>query len=542
MAETPGHNPYSFWHFACKVSAPVLKFTTMKDILYCRDKSSKINKSLPIDCKKVTSLADVQKSKCPFVVFEASFLKKRKNLKTAQLRDKICFIHFSKKDKNNLKVLRHFDFFDCLTDEDSGVLIKSKLRRADKLLKHKVKIDLLEEEIKKKDIKIDDLVLIDPATECYNWRYFNNRAPQEINRARRHLHSVSFFAIDIYHFRRINELYGFKAGDFVIRRLAEIIKEFLRKEDVLTHWREDEFFIIAPHLPSKDSYTVARRISEKIVSHKFKHRKVNIRLKTSIGVVTYPEDSIFDAQQVVNALNSCISAAKKKGGNSIVLYSKARLKSKAAPKSRANVKELQGQIEKMNLLMSRDVLEMIYGFARAIEAKDSYTGKHVEYTAELAEEIAKSLKLSRNNVEDIKHAAVLHDLGKVGIDKSILSKNGPLNPKERQVIKTHPAIAAEILREINGLKGSIPAILYHHERYDGKGYPLGLKGEEIPLSARIVAIADVYQALTSDRSYRKAYSKKKALGIIRSESGKGFDPRIVKIFLQTVKKIDAQKR
>jgi len=513
----------------------------MKDILYCCDSSSKINNFLLARCKKATSLAEIKKSKCPLVIFKDSFLRKRKNLKASQFKDKICFIHFSKKNKDNLKILRHFDFFDCFTDQDSKTLIDFKLKRAGKLLKHTTKIGLLEDEVKKKDAKIDDLVLVDPVTDCYNWRYFNKRVPQEINRASRHLYSISFFAIDIDYFRHINELYGLKAGDLIIRELSETIKKLLRKEDILTHWREDEFFIIAPHLPSKDSYAVARRISEKIVSHKFKYKKVNIHLKASIGVVRYPEDCIFDARQVINALNTSISVAKKKGGNSIVLYSKARLKSKAAPRSRANVKELQGQIEKMNLLMSRDVLEMIYGFARAIEAKDSYTGKHVEYTAELAEEIAKTLKLSRKNVEDIKHAAVLHDLGKVGIDKSILSKNGPLDAKEREVIETHPAIAAEILREINGLKDSIPAILYHHERYDGKGYPLGLKGEEIPLSARIVAIADVYQALTSDRSYRKAYSRKKALGIIKAGSGKNFDPKIVKIFLQTVKKIDAKE-
>ena len=106
---------------------------------------------------------------------------------------------------------------------------------------------------------------------------------------------------------------------------------------------------------------------------------------------------------------------------------------------------------------------------------------------------------------------MLHDLGKVGIEEGILSKKGPLNTKEREKVRSHPWIAAEILKEIHALRGAIPAILYHHERYDGGGYPLGLKGEEIPLSARIVAIADVYQALISNRPYRKAFAKKKAI-------------------------------
>ena len=145
-----------------------------------------------------------------------------------------------------------------------------------------------------------------------------------------------------------------------------------------------------PHLSAKDNYLVARRISEKIVLHVFRYKKVKIHLKASIGVVTFPEDLIFDARQITNALNTCISAAKKKGGNTIVLYSQSNLRPIAAPKGKANVEELQGQIEKMNKLMDRDVLEMIYGFARAIEAKDYYTGRHVEYTSMIAEKIAKT--------------------------------------------------------------------------------------------------------------------------------------------------------
>ncbi|MBD3263726.1 MAG: HD domain-containing protein, partial [Candidatus Omnitrophica bacterium] len=141
---------------------------------------------------------------------------------------------------------------------------------------------------------------------------------------------------------------------------------------------------------------------------------------------------------------------------------------------------------------------------------------------------------------NIKNASVLHDLGKVGIDESILSKRGPLTPEEKVKIKSHPSIAAEILRGIHALRGSVPSVLYHHERYDGKGYPLGLKGEEIPLGARIVAVADVYQALISDRPYRKAYSRKKALQIIKSEAGKQFDPKIVKLFTKIIKKINGK--
>ena len=129
---------------------------------------------------------------------------------------------------------------------------------------------------------------------------------------------------------------------------------------------------------------------------------------------------------------------------------------------------------------------------------------------------------------------MLHDLGKIGIPDDILHKNGKLTKEEYEIIKKHPHIGTEIMRPIHFLGELIPAILYHHERFDGLGYSAGLKGKEIPLGARIVAIADVYQALVSDRPYRKAYSKEEALGIIREGAGTQFDPAIVETFLAIV--------
>lgn len=514
----------------------------MKGILYCRDISSNKSKSLFFPHKTTTKLQDVYASDCPLVIFDEKFIKKSKKLDNSRLKSKVCFVHFTQEHKDNLKIVKQLGFFDYFSDQDSKSFVSFKFLRAEKLIKLNRKVYSLEKQVNKKDAEIENITLIDPITGCYNWRYLSNRITQEINRARRHFYSISFIAVDIDHFTRINELYGVKVADTIIKEFVGILGKALRTEDILARWREDEFFIIAPHLEAKDSYMVAKRIGEKISTHKFKYHKVAICLKASLGVTTSPEDHIFSVRDIVNTLNGCLASAKRKGGNTIVLYSQADTTLAPEKHKKANTSELQGKIDKMNKVMNRDLLDTIYGFARTIEAKDSYTGKHVEYTAGLAEEVAKALRLSTKEVEDVRHAAVLHDLGKIAIDKSILSKAGSLSPEERESIRTHPAIAAEILREIHGLRGAIPAILYHHERYDGKGYPLGLKGDDIPLNARIVAVADVYQALISDRPYRKAYVKKKALEIIKSEAGKQFDPKIVRMFLRIIKRIDAQER
>ena len=513
----------------------------MKQILYCSDKSSKKKISLPFTFEKVSKIKDILQKEQPLIVFEEEFLRKRKKINSIYLRNKLCFIHFAKENKDNLKKVQDLGFFDYFTDENSESDIIFKLEKASKFLELKNQIYSLENHLLSKDKKIEKITLIDPLTGCYNWRYLLRRIHHELNSSHRDSHSVSFIGCDIDHFQQVNEFYGVKVADKVIKELVGILRMNLKKEDTLSRWREDEFFLIIPHSDNIGALKMAKRISEQVSVHKFRYKKLVLNVKISVGVVSFPKDNVFNSRDVVSALSVCITRAKRKGGNIVVPYSPTAVKPSFEPKKKANVKELRRKVEKMDVLLTRDLLETIYGFARAIEAKDSYTGKHVEHTADIAERTAKSLGLSKDEVENIKNAAVLHDLGKVGIKEKILSKKGPLNPREKEIIKTHPSIGAEILREIHALKGAVPAILYHHEYYNGKGYPLGLKGEEIPLSARIVAIADVYQALISDRPYRKAYSHKKALEIIKKESGKQFDPRIVKTFLKVIDRRDEKK-
>ena len=185
----------------------------------------------------------------------------------------------------------------------------------------------------------------------------------------------------------------------------------------------------------------------------------------------------------------------------------------------------------------KTVTEFVHALAKAVKAKDKYTEKHSELMSKIAVELARCLKLSEEEVETVRLGAMLHDLGKIGINESILLKPGKLTKEEYELVKQHPQIGAEIVRTVHALKDAIPLILYHHERYNGSGYLKGLKGEEIPVGARIIGIADVYHALRSDRPYRKAYSKEKAIEIIKKGAGNQFDPKIVDTFLKLVKNI-----
>jgi putative two-component system response regulator len=179
-------------------------------------------------------------------------------------------------------------------------------------------------------------------------------------------------------------------------------------------------------------------------------------------------------------------------------------------------------------------LEIIYRLAKAAEFKDEYTGFHIQRIGFYSTKIAEHLGLSKEQIELIKYSSPLHDIGKLRIPDHILLKPGPLSKEEWEIMKTHTVMGAKILEgsKIKYLKAAEKIALLHHEKWDGTGYPYGLKGKKIPLFARIVSIVDVFDALTSDRPYRKAFSVEEAFEIIKNESGKHFDPELVEVFLK----------
>mgnify|MGYP001547319788 CR=1 FL=1 len=177
----------------------------------------------------------------------------------------------------------------------------------------------------------------------------------------------------------------------------------------------------------------------------------------------------------------------------------------------------------------------LVGWTKALELKDRETKGHTQRVTRMTVEIAKSFGYQGESLEYIKRGAILHDIGKMGIPDSILKKPGALTPAEFEVIKRHPKYGFDVLSQITFLQRAIAIPYCHHERWDGTGYPRGLKGEDIPLSARIFAVVDVWDAVTSDRIYRKAMSEDEAIALIKSESGRYFDPRVVNVFLTSLK-------
>ena len=345
--------------------------------------------------------------------------------------------------------------------------------------------------------------------------------------------------LDIDYFKSINDVYGHQYGDMILKEFAKYLKNFARAIDIVTRYGGEEFVTVLPDTNKDGAIVFGERLLDAIGKHTFDSEGNKIRLKASIGIASFPEDGseTGTASGLISSADKALLNAKEKGGNKLCTFKDTGkdIKNIVEKGGKGNVDELRKKLSKMSDRVNRTLLESIYAFAKTMQAKDYYTGEHAENMVSIVTKISEKLNLSSAEIENLKHAAILHDLGKVGVPDDILHKNGKLTKEEYEIIKKHPQTGAEIIRPIHFLNKLIPIILYHHERFDGLGYSAGLKGKEIPLGARIVAIADVYQALVSDRSYRKAYDKKEALEIIREGSGTQFDPEIVNVFMQIIR-------
>lgn len=386
---------------------------------------------------------------------------------------------------------------------------------------------------------LKELSLKDALTGLYNYRYLRERLSSELKRAKRYVLPLSIIMIDIDYFKSINDIYGHVYGDTVLREFSQTLLNLARGNDVVTRYGGEEFVILLPDTNKDGVFSHSKQLLRSIKEHVFDKNNKRIKLKISMGIISFPDDGVSEESGFLDLVDQVLRHAKETGGDHLATLEMKNSKETAEVAmygEKETVEKFKNKLAKMEQRVNQTLLESIYAFAKTIEAKDYYTGEHAENMVSLVTEIGEKLNLSSSEVEVLKHAAILHDLGKIGIPDNILHKNGKLTKKEYLRIKSHPQIGAEIIRSIHFLSEVVPIVLYHHERYDGLGYSAGLKGKEIPLGARIVAIADVYQALTSDRPYRRAYSQEEALKIIEEGSGSQFDPELVIVFLDLRKR------
>lgn len=356
----------------------------------------------------------------------------------------------------------------------------------------------------------------DELTGLYNHRSFHERIEQEIARGSRFGGTFSLIMLDIDLFKAYNDIYGHLAGDQVLRKVGRYLENSVRSIDLAFRYGGEEFVVILPEARLDDAYKVAERI-RKTIESKTSSRAMPIT--ASLGVGNWPNDGVMK-EEVIGLTDAALYRAKQTGRNRTCLSS--------------DVLKPETSLIGIELESKPRALSIIYALAATVDAKDSYTYGHSRKVSEYAVAVSEKLNMPQDKVNNIRAASLLHDIGKVGVPDSILNKKEPLTDEEWKPIKEHPKLGVEILRHVIDLANCLPTILHHHEHYDGSGYPAGLKGKQIPLEARVLSVADAYDAMTSPRPYRERLSMEEATKELRRCAGTQFDPEVVELFCNTI--------
>ncbi|MDH4335031.1 MAG: diguanylate cyclase [Chloroflexota bacterium] len=347
----------------------------------------------------------------------------------------------------------------------------------------------------------------------------------EIERATRHHKWLSLAFIDIDRFKPINDTYGHNSGDVVLRQIAALIGENIRASDLFGRYGGEEFMLILPETNPEDATVLAEKLRDAVQQHPLTIAGGQVvRLTISIGVAG-EVGSQLQVDRLVDQADAAMYAAKSLGRNRTYQY---RAVDDEAPVRRAPISaEGRAAATAIGRWASDTATEAL---ASVLAPQPDHRGRPSDMIAALATGIALQMGLPKDEIERIRIASLLHDLGKLAVHSEILDKPTRLTDGEWQSIGEHPRIGQVILEQATSLRDAIPVVLHHHERFNGGGYPHGLKGPEIPIGARIVAVADAYHAMINKRPYSTARAHHDALDELRKYSGTQFDPEVVDLF------------
>jgi len=355
---------------------------------------------------------------------------------------------------------------------------------------------------------------IDELTGLANRRQFDARLNEEVSLHTRHADSFSLLMLDLDSFKMFNDIFGHRAGDDLLRQVAGLMTVSIRGSEQAFRYGGDEFAVLLPRADINAAGHVAERIRQRIDDHMLLS-STNVR--ASIGFANCPANGVT-ASDLVTMADAALYHAKYHGGNRCFAATDIQPTSQA-PRST----ETRGPN-----------LAVVYALMAVVDARDHYTYAHSHKVRSFAATLAKAITSPADVVSRVGVASMLHDVGKIGIRDSVLATGKPATPEELEESRSHPRLGATIVAAVPGLTECAPAILHHHEHYDGSGYPGGLAGESIPLEARILAVADAFANMVSERGGRPALLWEEALEELKGHAGTRFDPRLVQAFVDAI--------
>ncbi len=340
---------------------------------------------------------------------------------------------------------------------------------------------------------------------------------------RRHVPSAAMI-VGLDAFATVNAEHGYDFGDGVLAELAGRIHDCVGPQAMLARGGGDDFVVFLPDCSAPQAVELARKICQAIGHKPVMCKGGYADITASLGLATAEEDLPLGEAELLERARLAMKSARAIGGNCVMEYTSGMGNSLRGVRRWAGPVEPAADLPPVLSQVRRTVLESAGALVQAVEAKDPYTRRHSEHVALYAVALARHVRIEHQQVECMRIAALLHDIGKIAVPDSVLTKPGPLSEQEFDLVRQHPSVGADILENISLLKTEAGLIRHHHENWDGTGYPAGLAGEEIPIGSRIINVADSMDAMLMHRTYKRAYPVKKMLRELERCGGTQFEP------------------
>lgn len=377
--------------------------------------------------------------------------------------------------------------------------------------------------------------ITDGLTRLYNHDHFNRLLEQEMGRSRRYGHCVSMIMVDLDHFKAINDTFGHLVGNATLEEVARIIREGIRDVDLAARFGGEEFAIILPEITARDAGQVAERIRWTLSTSLRLEPLQSHAVTASFGIADSDDPRVQSAADLVDLADRALYMAKHTGRDQVACCHD--LDEVAEFKETIETDELDRLRRRLTTLSLRakDVyMQSVKSLLQALDEKDPYTTRHSVNVAFYAHRIAEQMGCSRATAKSVFNAALLHDIGKVGVPDRILMKRTPLTQIEKMVMEQVPIIGTRVVDHLRILESEIQIIRHQREYYDGSGIPSGLVGTQIPIGSRILLVADAFDAMTTDRVYRRRRPVDEVVIEIQRLGGQQFDPRAALALRQAV--------